>query len=164
PGDVAAYHDALVAEPARSPVSRYRRLSEDATADARLIPPFVAIAARVIDADALRLRSLPFARALDDVDVRNAAMRVAENRCLIAWVRLELAERTARYRYAVEHLVVALPGPEAVGAERSIGVLAARRALLDPLLPREAAFRCGLVPGEDGAAALPPVRPLVVKD
>ena len=176
PGDVAAYHDGLVAEPARSPVSRYRRLSEDAVADARLIPPFVAIAARVIDADALRLRSLPFAKALDDVDVRNAAMRVAENRCLIAWVRLETAERTARYRYALEHLVVAVPGPESVGAERSVAGLAARRTLLDPLLPPEAAFRCGLVPGEDMAlpeampqrggvaASGPPVRPLVVKD
>ncbi len=164
PGDVAAYHDGLVAEAARSPVSRYRRLSEDATADARLIPPFAAIAARVIDADALRLRSLPFAKALDDVDVRNAAMRVAENRCLIAWVRLETAERTARYRYALEHLVIEVPGPEAAGAERTIAMLAARRPLLDPLLPPEAAFRCGLVPGEDMAAASMPVRPLVVKD
>lgn len=162
--DIAAYHDGLLAEAFRSPASRYRRLSEDATADARLIPPFAALAARVAAADALRLRSLPFARALDDDDVRDAAMRVAENRCLIAWVRLETGARTARYRYALEHLLVEVPGPEAVASERSIAMLSARRALLDPLLPPEAALRCGLLPGEDPAADRAPARPLVAKD
>ena len=163
PGGDAAYHDLLIAQSVRSPVSRYRRLSEDATADARLIPPFVAVAARVVEADALRLRSLPFARALDDFDVRNAAMRVAENRCLIAWVRLETAARTDGYRYALEHLVLEVPSSEGIGAERAIAMLAARRALLDPLLPPEAASRCGLVSGE-GAEAVAPARPLVTKD
>ncbi|WP_375465189.1 hypothetical protein [uncultured Methylobacterium sp.] len=164
PGDVAAYHEGLVSESFRSPVSRYRRLSEDATADARLITPFAALARRVNEADDLRLRSLPFARTLEDFDVHNAAMRVAENRCLIAWVRLELAERIARYRYALEHLVVEVPGPEAIGPERAIAMLAGRRTLLDPLLPPEAAFRCGLVPGEDLIADLAAGRPLVAKD
>lgn len=161
PGDVAAYHDGLVAEPARSPVSRYRRLSEDATADARLIPPFVAIAARVIDADALRLRSLPFARALDDFDVRNAAMRVAENRCLIAWVRLETGLRVARYRYALEHLVVEMPGREAVGVERTIAFLDGRRPILSALLPPEAEARCGFVQTAIPLAGL--AQPVVAK-
>ncbi len=85
----AAYHDTLMAESFRSPVSRYRRLSEDIGIDARLIPQFAALAMRVKEGDALRLRSLPFAKSLDDGDVHQAAMRVAENRCLIAWVRFE---------------------------------------------------------------------------
>ncbi|WP_457106181.1 hypothetical protein [Methylobacterium sp. P5_C11] len=163
--DVGAYYETLTAEPSRSPVSRYRQLGDDATADARLIPIFVALAARVIDADAARLRSLPFARTLDDADVRLAAQRVAENRCLIAWVRFEAGLRLARYRFALEHLFAAAPAPESVSAERSVMMLAARRNLLDPLLPPDAAARCGL-----GPIPLPPpvpvaqAAPLVVKD
>lgn len=164
PGAVAAYHDGLAAEEARSPVSRYRRLAEDATADARLVAPFAALAARVNEADGLRLRNLPFARTLDDDAVRDAAMRVAENRCLIARVRLELGARTAGYRYALEHLVVAVPGPEAVGAERAVALLDARRALLDTLLPPEAAARCGLVAGAERGADFAPARAAVTKD
>jgi hypothetical protein len=119
----------------------------------------------VNDADALRLRSLPFVRVLDDFDVRNAAMRVAENRCLIAWVRLAVGERVARYRYALEHLVIEVPGPEAVGVERTLTALDGRRALLEPLLPPDAALRCGLAGVEPPVTVLVPAeRPLITKD
>lgn len=158
--DVTTYHAALIGESFRSPVSRYRRLSEDATADARLIPLFVATAERVAQADALRLRSLPFVKSLDDENIRQAAMRVAENRCLVAWVRLETGVRMERYRYALEHLLIEVPSPEAVGAERSLVGLDGRRALLDPLLPADAAARCGLTPGPEAVAA---ARPVVAK-
>jgi hypothetical protein len=159
--EIGAYYDTLTAEPSRSPVSRYRQLGDDATADARLIPLFTALAARVIDADAARLRSLPFAKTLDAADVRDAAQRVAENRCLIAWVRIEAGLRLARYRYALEHLFAAAPAQDSVSAERALMMLAARRNLLDPLLPADAAARCGLE-----AAPLPVAQagPLVVKD
>jgi len=157
--EVGAYYETLTAEPSRSPVSRYRQLADDATADARLIPIFTALAARVIDADAARLRSLPFAKTLDDADIRLAAQHVAENRCLIAWVRIETGLRLARYRFALEHLFAQAPAPESVSAERSLAMLAARRNLLVPLLPPDAAARCGLE-----AAALPVAEaPLVVK-
>ncbi|MCJ2059871.1 hypothetical protein MKL09_25485 [Methylobacterium sp. J-048] len=159
--EVGAYYDALTAEPSRSPVSRYRQLADDATADARLIPIFTALAARVIDADSARLRSLPYAKTLDDADIRLAAQRVAENRCLIAWVRIETGLRLARYRYALEHLFAAAPAKDSVSAERSLAMLAARRNLLDPLLPADAAARCSL------EAAIVPVAeapPLVVKN
>jgi hypothetical protein len=157
--EIDAYYVALTAEPSRSPVSRYRQLGDDATADGRLIPTFAALAARVIDADVARLRSLPFAKTLDAADVRMAAQRVAENRCLIAWVRVEAGLRLARYRFALEHLFAAAPAPESVSAERSLAMLAARRNLLDPLLPPDAAARCGLGPVPVAQAG-----PLVVKD
>ncbi|WP_430911288.1 hypothetical protein [Methylobacterium sp. sgz302541] len=163
--EVADYHDSLMAGAFRSPVSRYRRLGDDIVADGRLIPLFAATAQRVIDADALRLRSLPFVKTLEDDDVREAAMRVGENRCLIAWVRLAAAERAEGYRYALEHLLIEVPGTEAVAAERALTGLAGRRALLDPLLPPDAAIRCGLAPGATAAASLPPpAAPLVVKN
>lgn len=161
--DPGRYHDALLAQDIRSPVSRYRRLTDDAVADARLIPPFAALATRVADADARRLRSLPFAKTLDDGDVRQAAMRVAENRCLVAWVRLETGERLEAYRYALEHLFAESPDPGAAEADRALAMLAARRPLLDPVLPPDAASRCGLVPVPEAAAAAV-AAPLVVKD
>jgi hypothetical protein len=165
PDDPARYHDAILAEGFRSPVSRYRRLIDDAVADARLFPVFASVAARVADADARRLRSLPFARTLDDDDVRQAATRVAENRCLVAWVRLEAGVRLDGYRYALEHLFAEAPDPAAAEAERAIAMFAARRPLLDPLLPPDGAVRCGFAPAVPVVAkAAPPSRPLVVKD
>lgn len=163
PDDPARYFDAILTPDFRSPVSRYRKLTDDAVADARLVPPFAGLAARVFDADARRLRSLPFARTLDDADIRRAAMRVAENRCLVAWVRLETGSRLESYRYALEHLFADAPDPSAAEAERALAMLAGRRPLLDPLLPPDAAARCGLIP-EPVAAAAVVSRPLVVKD
>ena len=152
--DPAAYYEAITGVPFRSPVSRYRRLSDDLVADGRLIPAFAETAARVVRADLTRLQSLPFITTLDDRDVRSAAMRVAENRCLIAWVRLETGARSASYRYALEHLLVAAPEEEAIATERSLAFLDSRRHLLDPLLPPDAEARCGLVPPEPGPAVL----------
>ncbi|GJD33652.1 hypothetical protein [Methylobacterium aerolatum] len=160
--DPARYHDALLDEGFRSPVSRYRRLTDDAVADARLVPPFTALAARVADADARRLRSLPFARTLKDDDIREAAMRVAENRCLVAWVRLEAGRRLEGYRYALEHLFAEAPDPAAAEAERALAMLAGRRPLFDPLLPPDAATRCGFVPAPAPVAVVK--TPLVTKD
>ncbi len=160
PDDLPAYHDGLLDQGFRSPYSRYRRLSEDATADGRLIPSFAGVAARVFEADAMRLRALPLAKSLDEWDMRQAAMRVAENRCLVAWVRLETGLRIARYRYALEHFLVEMPGREAVPAEQALAFLEGRRRLLDPLLPPEAGERCGLA--EAAAIALAP--PVVAKD
>jgi hypothetical protein len=54
-GDRAEYFRALMRDGGPSPASRYRRLSEDALADAKLIDPFAAIAARVLQADDARL-------------------------------------------------------------------------------------------------------------
>ncbi|MCJ2014522.1 hypothetical protein [Methylobacterium sp. J-076] len=156
----ARYHDALLGEGFRSPVSRYRRLTDDAVADARLIPAFASLAARVADADARRLRSLPFAKTLDDWDVRQAVMRVAENRCLVAWVRLETGVRLDAYRYALEHLFAEAPEASAAESERALAMLAGRRPLLDPILPPDAATRCGLLPAPAPAAV---AGPLVVK-
>jgi hypothetical protein len=164
PGDRGTYYHALVGEPFRSPASRYRRLSEDAVADLKLIGPFAAVAVRVIAADAVRLRGLAHVRDLAEVQVEDALARVAENRCLIAWVRYETLARLDAYRYALERLLIEAPQGEAVAAERSLAKLAAHRRLLDGLVPG------GLCGGVDelhvaqGAAVLPGPEPLVAKD
>jgi hypothetical protein len=133
PRDPAAYHAALVTDPARSPVSRYRRLGEDVAADRALIAPFGLVASRVIEADRLRLRAVPFMGEATDARIRDAVARVAENRCLVAWVRQSLAERTDAYAHAVEQLFLETPDPGAVTPERGIAELRATRLLLDAL-------------------------------
>ena len=57
PEDRAAYYRTLMGVRARSPASRYRRIGEDAQADAALIAPFAEVARVVVAADAARVRS-----------------------------------------------------------------------------------------------------------
>ena len=169
PADITAYHRALMGSSFRSPASRYRRLSEDAVADAKLIGPFAAVAARVIAADGARLRGLAHVRHLERHQMDDALARVDENRCLIAWVRDETLARLESYRYALEHLFIEAPQNEAVPAERSLAKLAAHRATLDALVgPPVPGAPCGGVHEELHVARatvmVPGVEPLVAKD
>ncbi len=78
------------------------------------------IAARVASADAVRLRSLAYVRDLGEGELHAAVDRVAENRCLVAWVRAELTQRSASYRFALEHLLIETPQGHAVPTERAL--------------------------------------------
>lgn len=151
PVDRTAYHHALMDESFRSPASRYRRVAEDAFADLKLIGPFAARASRVMAADQVRLNSLAHVRSLDEEQVHHALARVAENRCLIAWVRHETHGRLIAYRYALEHLVIEAPQGEAVAAERTLANLEVHRTVLDRLV--EPALPGMVCPGY---ATLPP--------
>jgi hypothetical protein len=131
--DITAYHRGLLAADARSPASSYRRLGEDAMADARLIEPFASVASRVLAADGVRLRSLAHVQSLAPADIANAEARVAENRCLIAWVVAGLGSRQRTYRYALEHLVIETPQADAVPVEGAMQVLGRTRKVLDGL-------------------------------
>ena len=147
PGDPASYHDALSDADARSPASRYRRLSEDAAADGRLLPRLAEVAARVLAADRVRLKAIDHATTLGPDDAVDAGMRVAENRCLIAWVGLGLSRRVRAYRFSLEHLTIETPQSDAVPAERSLTRLAATLAVLDRLdVPPLASCGIAVVP------------------
>ncbi len=172
PVDRTAYHRALVGGSFRSPASRYGRLSDDAHADLKLIGPFATRASRVIAADRVRLRSLAYVRSLDEEQAHQAVARVAENRCLIAWVRDETLGRLVAYRYALEHLIIEAPQGEAVAAERMLAGLEAHRRILDGLVgPPPPGMVC---PGADPdvfqveavlpVAGAPDHRSFVVKD
>ena len=168
PSDPRTYSDALIREPFVSPASRYRRIGEDAEADLRLVDPFGAVAARVLAADRARLRSLAYMRDLTGDQVADASARVIENRCLVAWVRAELGERLASYRYALEHAFLAMPQEQAAETERTIRALDRHRHVLDALpAPAWRHGACATAIGEPVATARiakPPARPLVVKD
>lgn len=133
PENVATYHANLMAGEGRTPASRYRRLGEDIAADARLVAPFASVAGRVLEADRVRLATLPHVRDLRVSEIRDAAARVAENRCLMVWVRREAALRLASYSYSLEHLVIEAPQTEAIGAERALTVLGRELQLLTDL-------------------------------
>jgi hypothetical protein len=160
--DPTAYYAALTDEPFTSPASRFRRIGEDAEADLRLVGPFGATAQRVIEADRARLRSLAFVRELSEDEVAEATARVAENRCLIAWVRAELGVRTASYRYALEHAFVAMPQNQAAEAERAVRALDLQRRSLDGLpVPLWRDGAC--LPPAVERRVKPPARPVVSK-
>lgn len=161
PFDPSGYHDALLGEPFVSPASRFRRIGEDAEADARLIGPFAGVARHVLDADRLRLRSLPFVAQVTGSEVADATARAAENRCLIAWVRHAAGERVASYRYAVEHGFIEMPQVQALDAERAIGSLSVQRRILDAL--PVGAWRDGACLAPAIAPPRPLRAPLVVK-
>jgi hypothetical protein len=114
------YGPSLMSGPFRSEHSRYRRLSEDAAADAALLAPFMRNARAVNSADKARMRMAEASPAIAPGKPLDAAARVAENDGLIAWVCERTRFRIANYRHALDNLVVELPSSEAVMAERAV--------------------------------------------
>jgi hypothetical protein len=112
----AAY---LVSGPFRSVTARYSRLIDDTRSDIARLEAFYPIARRVADMDAKRERSLAHVRELTEAQLVSARRRMRENMMLMAEVQRTLAERAGVYRYTLERLVVAVPSPMAVDAERT---------------------------------------------
>ncbi len=127
-GGISSYFSALRSSSQISPAPLFRRIGEDAAADRALVPPFLALAERVLDADDVRLKLLVHVADITDAQVADAAARVAENRCLIAWVRAEAQARAGRYRHALERLAVEAPQRQAAYAEREVLALEAEVA------------------------------------
>lgn len=128
--------------PGRSEASQYFRVIEDVRADHQLIGPFITIACRVADMDRKRRRSLAYVADLSAFERDNALGRVTENRIVTAWVAEMLDNRHASYRYALERLVIAVPSPRAVDAERAIEQFRSAVAQARGYLAR-----CGADPG-----------------
>jgi len=128
-----SYYDALAFSAQRSPAPLFRRIAQDAEQDRALIGPFRIMAERVLQADEARLRFLLYVRELESAQAEEAAQRVAENRCLVAWVRAEARERSRAYRYALERLAVEAPQRDAIEPERALAALDDEIATLDAL-------------------------------
>ena len=134
--ELPAYSVALMSEYTRSPASRYQQLIDDARNDMTRLQQFLPVAGRVLDIDDKRGKSMAFVPTLSDVERVNALTRVVENKCIVQWVYRSLIDRAAAYRFALGHLVVALPSPMALEAERVLTQLNARIAengLVEPL-------------------------------
>jgi hypothetical protein len=124
--DRAAYAANLLEGHFRSATSRYARLIDDARNDGQRMEPFFAAARRVADLDSKREQSLTHVTALSAAELVNTRARVRENIAVVASVHEALRERAAAYRFALERLVIALPSPMAVEAERVLNDLARR--------------------------------------
>jgi hypothetical protein len=110
----------------RSESSAYAQLVADARNDVMRIEPFFAVAGRVFDMDRRREQSLPYVSGLTITERDNALVRNYENAAAVDWVCRSLEGRVVAYRYAVEHLVVAVPSTTAIEAERTVNLLQAR--------------------------------------
>jgi hypothetical protein len=121
--DVSDYFRALTSGSFASQASRYNRLAEDANADRLLIGPFRADAARVVNMDRVRMRTVELSADVPPQQREPAQARVVENEGLIFWVCERVDFRIRSYRYALANLVVEMPSREAVKAERAIMAL-----------------------------------------
>ena len=112
------YAGFIVGGPFRSASARYARVIDDLRNDLTRMGPFFRVARRVADLDGKRERSLGFVAQLSPDEIANARRRVRENITVMADVRELLLARAAAYRFALERLVIAVPSPAAVEAER----------------------------------------------
>jgi hypothetical protein len=123
PFDRTAYLRKLYKLDRRSEASAYAQIATDARNDVDRLYPFFTVATRVIDMDHKRAKSLIHVSAPSDAEYLNARRRNAENKAIVAWVCRALKQRTVSYRFALERLVITVPSPAAVEAERMIGLL-----------------------------------------
>jgi hypothetical protein len=123
---VGGYSAKLMAEHYRSATARYDKLNNDIRDDAGRVPEFFATARVVLDLDDKRAQSFAYVSGLTHAEKGNATARMAENKLVVDWVQRSIAERSAAYCYALQHLVIATPNPMAVEVERSLTLLHAR--------------------------------------
>jgi hypothetical protein len=134
-GGSEAYVRYLVEGPYRSAAARYARLIDDTRNDLVRADPFFTLARRVADLDHKRERSLVYVSTLTQGELTHAHRRVRENMMLMSEVHGSLQERAAMYRLALERLVIALPSPMAVEAERMRTEFERRLAAIQVVAP-----------------------------
>lgn len=125
------YHLLLMAEDYRSVASRYAKLGQDIEQDRLLMLPFSQAAARVCAADRVRIQAMNDVRHLSHVQREQAVARVAENRMLVDWVRRDMRDKAAAYRYALEHITIGAPMRESIRAEQALVALESAQQTLD---------------------------------
>lgn len=122
------YANRLMSSRYRSPSARYAQVTDDIRNDVARVPAFFETAARVLDIDQKRRKSLSYVSALSAMERDNALRRIRENASIVSLVRARLAQRAMGYRFALERLVIMTPSPEAVEVERSLNQLQAQIA------------------------------------
>jgi hypothetical protein len=126
--DRTAYATHLFGSRYRSPSARYARLIDDIRNDTTRLPQFFETAARVLDIDQKRRKSLAYVSALSTHERNEALRRIYTNESLVALVRTKLGQRVASYHFALERLVIMTPSPQAVDIEHALNQLQAEIA------------------------------------
>jgi hypothetical protein len=125
------YHLLLMAEDYRSVASRYAKLGQDVEADRLLLLPFSQAAAKVCAADRVRALALNDVKELSHRQREQGVARIAENRMLVDWVRRDMRDKAAAYRYALEHVSIEAPMREAIRSEQALVALESAQQTLD---------------------------------
>jgi len=126
--DRTTYATRLLDSRTHSPAARYAQLSDDIHNDMTRMPQFFEAAGRVLDMDVKRQKSLAYVSALSSAELKNTQARIRQNDSIVALVRAKLMQRSASYRFALEHLVIQSPSPMAVDIERAITAMNAEIA------------------------------------
>lgn len=126
--DRSAYANRLVSKYFRSASSRYSQIIDDIRNDTTRLPQFFETAARVLDIDQKRRKSLAYVSELSKSERDNALRRIRENASIVFKVRTKLDQRVTAYRSALERLVIMTPMQQAVDVERSLHLLQAQIA------------------------------------
>lgn len=129
--DTAYWRDLSLLREHRSVASLYGKLASDIEADLLLISPFMATAARVFEADAVRHGVMLRIIDAKPEEVAAATGRIGENLLLLDAVRAAIGGRARGYRHALERLTLAAPQHQAVPAERLLRALEAEAARID---------------------------------
>jgi hypothetical protein len=134
PGARTIYGTRLFARWFPSAAARYAQLTDDIRNDVVRLDSFTIPALTVLDLDRKRAKSLEYVSTLVVGEPVNAGRRIAENALIVDWVRRCLGERAAAYRFALERLVIAMPEPASVEAERALTLLDSKVAAMTPNL------------------------------
>lgn len=134
--DPRRYYLFLRADPYRSSDTRWRKVMDDMTADALLVPPFCAIAARVRSTDVQRIAATNARPDLAPEGLTAAYARVEENNRQMSWVWRALAYRLTAYRYALDSLEIETPSDLQWEANRTFDGLAGTRCADAPAMAR----------------------------
>ena len=123
-----AYATHLFGSRYRSPSARYARLIDDIRNDNTRLPQFFETAARVIDIDQKRRKSMAYVSGLSARERNEALRRIYTNASLVSLVRTKLEQRVASYRFALGRLVIMTPTQQAADVERELNRLQAQIA------------------------------------
>jgi hypothetical protein len=102
-------------------------LIDDIRNDVVRIGPFFEMAHRVIDLDHRRAAAMNRLSDIAPPDRASALARMGENSLTIAWVQTSLAQRSAGYRFALDHL--AAGEPENIAAQADIVLAQLQQAI-----------------------------------
>ena len=117
-------------------LARYARLIDDIRNDSARLPQFFETAARVLDIDQKRRKSLNYVSGLSASERNKALRRIYENQQLVLLVRAKLIDRVSSYHFALERLVIMTPSAQAADVEHLLNNLRAEIARYERMAPR----------------------------
>lgn len=128
------YYKSLNFPASRSSITIWTRLIDDIKIDISLIRLFIAILARVTDADFLRYENYLSSLSLNYSDVFDLHARISENNLLVSRVSISLASRIESYKYSINKARLEVPDFREFLAHQALSVLRERSLIFEEVL------------------------------